>query len=93
VDSDEELYMLDQLPVVASVTSTWPLRRVVLVDADPMIAMRDEATDVDVKAEVRSIQNAPVEEVTWSPRNYNDAPGGATIRRDDETDEMDAVEQ
>jgi len=93
-DTDEELLRLDQLTVVASVTSTWPLRRVVLVDADPA-PETDEAGGAEAEdgtAKVLPVEKAPVEEVTWPPRNYNDAPGGAPIRRDDETDEMDAVE-
>lgn len=106
VDSDEELFRLDQLPVVASVTSSWPLRRVVLVEADPLLeepAPDDSAPDDPAAADEEGegedaprrplpVAKAPVEEVSWSPRSYNDAPGGAPIRRDDETDEMDAVE-
>lgn len=91
-DSDEELFMLDQLPVVASVTSTWPLRRVTLIEPKP--EADGDAGDEDEASEDEPLAVAPpVEEISWSPRDYNDAPGGAPIRRDDETDEMDAVEE
>lgn len=89
----DELLTLDQLPVVASITSTWPLRRVVLAEVDDDVEERAEANGSLESALTDTLYPPPVEEITWSPRDYNDAPGGAPIRRDDETDEMDAVDQ
>lgn len=78
---DEPVSELDDLPLLGSVRSHWPLRVV------------DEESGVgeEVVAEV-SAQEAPTDVEWTSPRSYVQAESSVTIRRDDETDEMDAVE-
>lgn len=85
-----EVYELDELPVVASVTSAWPLRPVALFPEDEETS---EDAEQSVAEERAPVVEVPVEEVEWPPRSYVDAPSEPTIRRDDETDEMDAIEE
>jgi hypothetical protein len=79
---DEIVRELEDLPLLASVRSHWPLQVIensngVSEEVVEEMVARDIPTDVE-----------------WvSPRNYAEAESDAAIRRDDETDEMDAVEQ
>jgi len=92
---EDDLRELDDLPIVSSITSSWPLRREPIAPSGI-----DTYIDTDITTGTESSSNhgqagtqpVPAEAVEWPPRSYNDAPGGALIRRDDETDEMDAVE-
>ncbi len=85
-----EVYELDELPVVASVTSAWPLRPVALF---PETEESAPVAESEEEGEHLPVVEVPVEEVEWPPRSYVDAPSEPTIRRDDETDEMDAIEE
>lgn len=88
-----DVYELDELPVLASVTSAWPLRPVRLFpEAEETVEVK-EGDEVEEGDERVPLVEVPVESVEWPPRSYVDAPGEPTIRRDDETDEMDAVEE
>ncbi len=78
---DEPVRELEDLPLLGSVRSHWPLHP---VDAES--AVSEETVEEFVARDLPT-------DVEWStPRNYAEQGADSTIRRDDETDEMDAVE-
>ncbi len=77
----EALLELDDLPQLGSVRSHWPLQ--------PPEVEGAVAEEVMVEA---IATDAPTDVEWTSPRSYAAAESTSAIRRDDETDEMDAVE-
>jgi hypothetical protein len=77
--AEEPVIELDDLPLLGSVTSHWPLSL-----SEPETS--GERTD-DTEIEWNDVSILDTQ-----PRSYAEAASSPTIRRDDETDEMDAVE-
>ena len=78
---DEPVGELDDLPLLASVRSHWP----------PQVAESENGVAGEIDEALVTVDVTT--NVEWtSPRNYVEAETASAIRRDDETDEMDAVE-
>jgi predicted amidohydrolase len=78
-EADAGVLDLDDLPLLGSVTSHWPLTPYGDAGTEP----------VDAEGTVEWSETQLPEPDT---RSYTDVASSTTIRRDDETDEMDAVE-